>query len=273
MKQYLDLLAEVMAEGTTSGDRTGTGTRSIFGTQTRYDLSEGFPAMTTKKLYWHGVVTELLWFIGGETNVGRLQDRKVKIWDEWAKKGGELGPVYGEQWREWYPNDVEPCIDQLGDVIESIKKDPFSRRHIVSAWNVGDLKHMALPPCHLLFQFYVRNGKLSCQLYQRSADLFLGVPFNVASYALLTHIVAHLTGLEVGEFVHTIGDAHVYLNHIDQASLQISRKEKPLPTLKFSDRALAGKCIDDFILGRLESTDFTLENYEHHPAIKAPIAV
>jgi len=273
MKQYLDLLARVITEGTISEDRTGTGTKSIFGTQTRYDLSKGFPAVTTKKLYWHGIVTELLWFISGETNVKPLQDRKVKIWNEWADANGALGPVYGKQWRSWSSFGLGQSSDQLAAVIRNIKKDPFSRRHIVSAWNVGDLPAMALPPCHLLFQFYVRNGKLDCQLCQRSADLFLGVPFNIASYALLTHIVAHLTGLEVGEFVHTIGDAHVYLNHVKQAALQLMRKEKPLPALKFSERALSKKDIDGFKLGELESSDFTLENYEHHPAIKAPIAV
>ena len=262
MRQYLDLLEFVRAKGTKKTDRTGTGTLSVFGYQARYDLSDGFPAVTTKKLQLKSVVGELIWFLRGDTNVHWLQERGIGIWDEWADHCGELGPVYGHQWRSWPTPDGS--IDQISAVVESIKTNPDSRRHIVSAWNVADVNDMALPPCHTLFQFYVADGRLSCQLYQRSADIFLGVPFNIASYALLTHMIAQQTGLDVGEFVHTMGDAHIYLNHLDQVELQLSREPRPLPTLKLNHRG----AIDEY-----EIEDVELQNYDPHPWIKAPIAV
>ncbi|MEO0530108.1 MAG: thymidylate synthase [Planctomycetota bacterium] len=269
MHQYLDLLRRVYEHGTPKGDRTGTGTRSVFGHQMRFDLAEGFPLVTTKKLHTKSIIHELLWFIRGETNVGYLQVNGVSIWDEWADEDGDLGPVYGKQWRSW---DVRPDeehgprhIDQLAEVIDEIRGDPDSRRLIVSAWNVADLPDMALPPCHLLFQFYVASGKLSCQLYQRSADVFLGVPFNIASYALLTMMVAQVTGLEPGDFVHTLGDAHLYDNHLEQAQKQLEREPRPLPQMRIDPSV---RSIDAF---RYEH--FTLEGYDPHPHIKAPVAV
>jgi thymidylate synthase len=264
VRQYLDLLSTVLAEGTGKSDRTGTGTLSIFGHQMRFDLTEGFPAVTTKKLHLRSVIGELIWFLRGETNVGWLQERGITIWDEWAGPDGELGPVYGSQWRSW-PTPDGQHIDQIARVIESIRTNPDSRRHLVSAWNVAELAEMALPPCHTMFQFYVAEGRLSCQLYQRSADVFLGVPFNIASYALLTHLVAQVTGLEVGDFVHTFGDAHLYLNHVEQARLQLSRQPRPLPTLRLNP---ARTEIDSF-----DIADVELLGYDPHPAIKAPIAV
>lgn len=264
MKTYLDLLKHVKENGTEKGDRTGTGTRSIFGYQMRFPLSEGFPLMTTKKVHLKSVVHELLWFIKGETNTKYLKENGVSIWDEWADESGELGPVYGAQWRSWKGADGT-TIDQISNVISEIKKNPDSRRLIVSAWNVGELSKMALPPCHAFFQFYVANGKLSCQLYQRSADIFLGVPFNIASYALLTHMIAHVVGLEVGDFVHTLGDAHLYSNHFVQADEQLSRTPKKLPTLKIARKV---ESIFDF-----KYEDFQFENYEPMPAIKAPVAI
>jgi len=262
MQQYLDLLQHVLDHGTKKEDRTRTGTLSVFGYQMRFDLSEGFPLLTTKKLHTKSIFYELLWFLQGSTNVKYLQDKGVTIWDEWADKNGELGPVYGKQWRAWQgPVKVH---DQISDVIENIKKSPSSRRHIVSAWNVSDIPRMALPPCHCLFQFYVADGKLSCQLYQRSADIFLGVPFNIASYALLTHMMAMVTDLKPGDFVHTLGDTHLYLNHIEQAKLQLTREPKALPQLKLNKR----KSIFDFVY-----EDFVIEGYDPHPGIKAPIAV
>ncbi len=264
MRQYLDLLSTVLTNGTSKSDRTGTGTLSIFGYQMRFDLAEGFPAVTTKKLHLRSVIGELIWFLRGETNVGWLQERGITIWDEWAGPDGELGPVYGSQWRSW-PTPDGGHIDQLAQVIESIRTNPDSRRHLVSAWNVAELAEMALPPCHTLFQFYVAEGRLSCQLYQRSADVFLGVPFNIASYALLTHLVAQVTGLEVGDFVHTFGDAHLYLNHVEQAELQLTREPRPLPTLRLNP---ARTEIDSF-----DIADVELLGYDPHPAIKAPIAV
>ncbi|MCT4588549.1 MAG: thymidylate synthase [Carboxylicivirga sp.] len=264
MKQYLDLLERVLDEGNKKEDRTGTGTISVFGYQMRFDLSEGFPLLTTKKLHLKSIIHELLWFLKGSTNVKYLQDNGVRIWNEWAKEDGELGPIYGYQWRSW-PDYKEGHIDQIKEVIESIKNNPNSRRHIVSAWNVGAINDMQLPPCHILFQFYVADGKLSCQLYQRSADIFLGVPFNIASYAILTMMVAQVCGLEPGTFVHTLGDAHIYLNHIDQVKLQLTREPKSLPQFKINpDR----KNIDDFIF-----EDFELVNYEAHPHIKGAISV
>ncbi|HEX8971333.1 thymidylate synthase [Oryzihumus sp.] len=264
MRQYLDLLDHVLTHGTPKGDRTGTGTLSVFGHQMRFDLSEGFPAVTTKRLHLKSVVGELLWFLRGSTNVRWLQEQGVSIWDEWADDQGELGPVYGYQWRSW-PTPDGRHVDQVAAVIESIRTNPDSRRHIVSAWNVSDLEQMALPPCHTLFQFYVADGRLSCQLYQRSGDIFLGVPFNIASYALLTHMVAQVCELEVGDFVHTLGDAHLYTNHVDQAREQLSREPRALPTLRLNpDR----KGIDEFEMGDVE-----LVGYDPHPAIKAPIAV
>lgn len=260
---YNNLLRHILDTGTKSEDRTGTGTLSVFGTQSRYDLSKGFPLLTTKKVHVKSIIAELLWFLEGGTNVAALHDYGVTIWDEWADKDGELGPVYGWQWRSWWGDNDN--IDQISTVINQIKKDPNSRRLIVSAWNVGDLPYMALPPCHLLFQFYVRDGKLSCQLYQRSADLFLGVPFNIASYALLTHMIAQVTGLRVGEFVHTIGDAHIYLNHMPQVKEQLLRIPKPAPTL-YLNPAITD--IDDFTI-----SDVVIHNYNPHPAIKAPVAV
>jgi thymidylate synthase len=263
-QHYLELLAEVLAEGARKSDRTGTGTLSVFGRQLRFKLDESFPLLTTKKLHLKSIIYELLWFLRGETNVRWLQERGVTIWDEWADENGELGPVYGYQWRHWRtPGGGE--IDQIRGVIESLKTKPDSRRHIVSAWNPGDVDRMALPPCHLLFQFYVADGRLSCQMYQRSADLFLGVPFNIASYALLTLMVAQVTNLKPGEFVLTLGDAHLYLNHLEQAKSQIERTPRPFPRMRLNP---ALKELLDF---RYE--DFTLEAYDPHPAIKAPIAV
>lgn len=264
MKQYLDLLRKVRAEGVQKGDRTGTGTLSIFGHQMRFDLSEGFPAVTTKRLHMHSVIHELLWFLSGDTNVRYLQENRVRIWNEWADEDGELGPVYGAQWRSWPAQDGR-FIDQISQVIEDLKQNPNSRRHIVSAWNVGELEKMALPPCHCFFQFYVGDGRLSCQLYQRSADVFLGVPFNIASYALLLHMMAQVTGYEPGDFVHTLGDTHIYLNHLEQVETQLSRDPYPLPTLKINP---AISNIFDFTYD-----DFELVNYQYHPTIKAPIAV
>jgi len=264
VKQYLDLVRHVLDHGVQKGDRTGTGTLSVFGYQTRFDLSRGFPAVTTKKLHLKSIIYELLWFLRGETNVKWLQERGVTIWDEWADERGELGPVYGHQWRSW-PAPDGSTIDQITNVIEMIKKTPDSRRLIVSAWNVAEVDKMKLPPCHTLFQFYVANGRLSCQLYQRSADIFLGVPFNIASYALLTMMMAQVTNLEPGDFVHTFGDAHLYLNHLEQAKMQLAREPRPLPTMRINPSV---KSIYDF-----QYEDFTLENYDPHPAIKAPIAV
>jgi thymidylate synthase len=263
MRQYLELVDHVLTHGVEKGDRTGTGTLSVFGHQARYDLTAGFPAVTTKKLHLRSVVGELIWFLSGSTNVKWLQENGISIWDEWADADGELGPVYGYQWRSW-PTPDGRHIDQLAKVIESIKTNPDSRRHIVTAWNVADVDEMALPPCHMMFQFYVADGRLSCQLYQRSADIFLGVPFNIASYALLTHMVAQQTGLEVGDFVHTLGDAHLYLNHVEQAKLQLSREPRPLPTLELTPR----DSIDGY-----EIADVQLVGYDPHPGIKAPIAV
>ncbi len=264
MKQYLDLVQQVLDHGAPKQDRTGTGTLSIFGHQMRFDLSQGFPLLTTKKVHLRSIIHELLWFLQGSTNVGYLQENKVTIWDEWADPNGELGPVYGSQWRSWGAQDGKE-IDQISNVIRSLKDNPDSRRHIVSAWNVADVAKMALPPCHLLFQFYVANGRLSCQMYQRSADIFLGVPFNIASYALLTMMVAQVTGLQAGDFIHTLGDAHLYSNHLDQARLQIGRDPRPLPRMTLNPSVTS---IFDF-----KFTDFTLESYDPHPSIKAPIAV
>lgn len=264
MRQYLDLLQHVLDNGLEKADRTGTGTRSVFGHQMRFDLSAGFPLLTTKKLHLKSIVHELLWFLAGETNVRPLQEKGVKIWDEWADEQGELGPIYGYQWRSW-PTADGGHIDQISQLVEQIQSNPDSRRLIVSAWNVADLPHMALPPCHLLFQFYVAQGRLSCQLYQRSADVFLGVPFNIASYALLTMMIAQVTGLEPGEFVHTFGDVHLYNNHLEQAQLQLSRDPRPLPAMAIN----AGvRSIFDF-----QFEDFELKDYNPHPHIKAPVAV
>lgn len=264
VQQYLDLLRHVLDNGTQRDDRTGTGTLSVFGHQMRFDLAVGFPAVTTKRLHLRSVVGELCWFLRGETNVRWLQERGISIWDEWADESGELGPVYGHQWRSW-PAPEGHTIDQIAAVVNSIRANPSSRRHIVSAWNVAEVAEMALPPCHTMFQFYVANDTLSCQLYQRSADLFLGLPFNIASYALLTAMTAQVTGLRPGEFVHTIGDAHLYLTHLDQARLQLSREPRPLPTLRLnSDR----RALDDFVIADVE-----LIGYDPHPGIKAPIAV
>ena len=270
MQAYLDLLTRILDEGVERGDRTGTGTLSVFGHQMRFDLREGFPALTTKKLHLRSIVGELLWFLRGDTNVRWLQERGISIWDEWADADGELGPVYGQQWRSW-PTPDGGTIDQIAGVVESIRTRPESRRHIVSAWNVAEVDQMALPPCHTMFQFYVAPGRdggpgrLSCQLYQRSADVFLGVPFNIASYALLTHLVGQVTDLEVGDFVHTLGDAHLYLNHLDQARLQLTREPRPLPTLRLNPER---RRLEDF-----ELEDVELLAYDPHPGIKAPIAV
>lgn len=264
MKQYHDLMRHVLETGHVKTDRTGTGTKSVFGYQMRFDLAEGFPLLTTKKLHTRSIIHELLWFLKGDTNIKYLKDNGVSIWDEWADEHGNLGPVYGYQWRNWpLPNGGH--IDQITQVIEMIKKNPDSRRMIVSAWNVADIGHMKLPPCHAFFQFYVADGKLSCQLYQRSADIFLGVPFNIASYALLTMMVAQVCGLKPGEFIHTLGDAHLYANHLEQAKLQLTRDFRPLPLMKINP---AVKSIFDF-----KFEDFELLNYDPHPHIKAPVAV
>lgn len=264
MRQYLDLLRYVLEHGTDKADRTGTGTRSVFGWQMRFDLNEGFPLVTTKKLHLRSIVHELLWFLRGETNIAYLRENKVTIWDEWADADGELGPVYGKQWRRWSAPDGGE-IDQIRWVVDEIRRNPDSRRLIVSAWNVADLPKMALMPCHALFQFYVADGKLSCQLYQRSGDIFLGVPFNIASYALLTHMVAQVCGLGVGEFVHTLGDAHLYSNHVEQAREQLSREPRPLPRLRLNP------AVRDLFAFTYD--DIAIEGYEPHPAIRAPVAV
>ncbi|HEX7010770.1 MAG TPA: thymidylate synthase [Phycisphaeraceae bacterium] len=264
MRQYLDLMHHVLHHGVPKSDRTGTGTLSLFGHQMRFDLADGFPLLTTKKLHLRSIIHELLWFLRGDTNIGYLHEHGVTIWDEWADEQGDLGPIYGKQWRSW-PAPDSGSIDQISQVIDQIRTNPDSRRLIVSAWNVGQLEQMALPPCHVLFQFYVADGRLSCQLYQRSADLFLGVPFNIASYALLTMMVAQVTGLEPGQFIHTFGDVHLYQNHLDQAREQLSRQPRPLPTMRLNPRVTS---IFDFTYD-----DFTLEGYEPHPPIKAPVAV
>ena len=264
MKQYHDLLQHILDNGTKKEDRTGTGTVSVFGYQSRYDLSKGFPCLTTKKLHLRSIIVELLWFLQGDTNIKYLKDNKVSIWDEWADEKGDLGPVYGHQWRSWPSNDGG-TIDQITKLVDQLKNNPDSRRLIVSAWNVADVDNMALPPCHTMFQFYVADGKLSCQLYQRSADVFLGVPFNIASYALLTMMLAQVVGLEAGEFIHTLGDAHLYSNHLDQAKLQLTRDCRPLPTMKINPD------VKDIFSFQLE--DFELTNYDPHPHIKAAVAV
>ena len=264
MKQYLDLLSHVMDHGTDRGDRTGTGTRSVFGYQMRFNLEDGFPVLTTKKLHLRSIIHELLWFLRGDTNIAYLKENGVTIWDEWADEKGDLGPVYGAQWRSWPAPDGRH-IDQIANVVESLKTNPNSRRHIVSAWNPALVDEMALPPCHCLFQFYVADGRLSCQLYQRSADIFLGVPFNIASYALLTMMMAQVTGLRPGDFVHTLGDAHLYADHFEQAKLQLTRSPKPLPSMRLNP------AVSDLFAFTYE--DFTLENYVADPSIKAPIAV
>ncbi len=264
MRPYLDLMRHVLENGTPKADRTGTGTLSVFGYQMRFDLRQGFPLLTTKKLHLRSIIHELLWFLRGETNVHYLQENGVRIWNEWADENGELGPVYGSQWRNW--GDGDPGgIDQIEQVIRQIKEEPDSRRMLVSAWNVAAIPEMRLPPCHLLFQFYVADGRLSCQLYQRSADIFLGVPFNIASYALLTLMVAQVCGLKPGEFVHTLGDAHLYSNHLEQARLQLSREPYPLPEMRLNPD------VDD--ISKFRFSDFELRNYQAHPHIKAPVAV
>lgn len=268
MKQYLELMQRVLDDGTRKEDRTGTGTLSVFGHQMRFDLAQGFPLTTTKKLHLRSIIHELLWFLAGDTNIGYLQANKVSIWDEWADKNGDLGPVYGHQWRSWPTKDhaeTGNTIDQISQLIDMIRNHPDSRRLIVSAWNPSDVPDMALPPCHCLFQFYVADGKLSCQLYQRSADIFLGVPFNIASYALLTHMIAQVCDLKVGDFVHTLGDAHLYLNHLDQTKEQLSRAPHALPKLALNPER---RSIFDF-----KFEDFVITDYEAHPNIKAPIAV
>ena len=262
-RQYLALLADILEHGVQRGDRTGTGTLGVFGRQIRFDLSKGFPVLTTKKLHLRSIIIELLWFLKGDTNIAYLKDNGVRIWDEWADESGDLGPVYGKQWRSWATPDGR-VIDQISNLVENLKTNPNSRRHIVTAWNPADVDDMALPPCHCLFQFFVADGKLSCQLYQRSADVFLGVPFNIASYALLTLMVAKVVGLEPGEFVHTFGDAHLYLNHLDQAREQLKREPFDFPTMKIADkRDLFGFAYEDF----------TLEGYQAHPHIKAEVSV
>jgi thymidylate synthase len=264
MQAYHDLLRHILAHGVDKSDRTGTGTRSVFGYQMRFDLQAGFPLVTTKKLHLKSIVHELLWFLKGETNIAYLKEHGVSIWDEWANESGDLGPVYGKQWRSWEGKDGK-VVDQIKDLIDQLNKTPDSRRLIVNAWNVADLSEMALMPCHTLFQFYVANGKLSCQLYQRSADVFLGVPFNIASYALLTLMIAQVCGLQPGDFVHTFGDAHIYSNHFEQVHTQLSREPFPLPTMRLNP------AVNDIFSFRFE--DFTLENYQCHPGIKAPVAV
>lgn len=264
MKTYLDLVQHVLDNGITKSDRTGVGTRSIFGYQMRFNLKDGFPLVTTKKVHLKSIIYELLWFLNGDTNIQFLKENKVKIWDDWANERGDLGPIYGFQWRNW-PTGEDQSVDQITRLIEEIKTNPSSRRLIVSAWNVGDLEKMALPPCHTLFQFYVSEGKLSCQLYQRSGDIFLGIPFNIASYSLLTMMIAQVCNLQLGDFVHTLGDAHLYENHLEQAKLQLTRKPRPLPTMKINPE------VKDIFSFNFE--DFTLEGYDPHPGIKAPIAV
>ncbi|MDC1194545.1 thymidylate synthase [Pseudomonadota bacterium] len=264
MKQYLDLLDHVLKNGNDKGDRTGTGTKSVFGWQMRFNLNDGLPLLTTKKLYLKGIIHELLWFIKGDTNISYLNEHNVKIWNEWADEHGDLGPVYGKQWRRWESTDGRK-LDQLADVIKQIKSNPDSRRMIVSAWNPSDVGSMALPPCHCLFQFYVSNNKLSCQLYQRSADIFLGVPFNIASYSILTHMIANVCGLQLGDFIHTLGDAHIYQNHVSQATTQLIRNVKKLPYIQFRKKF---ENINDF-----KYEDFEINGYDPHPNISAPIAV
>lgn len=264
MQQYLDLMRHVLENGQDKTDRTGTGTRSVFGWQMRFDLSQGFPALTTKKLHLKSIIHELLWFLQGDTNIGYLKANGVRIWDEWADEAGDLGPVYGKQWRRWECPDGR-LVDQISQLVHGLKHNPDSRRHIVSAWNPGDVDQMALPPCHCLFQFYVANGKLSCQLYQRSADIFLGVPFNIASYALLTMMLAQVCGYRPGEFIHTFGDAHLYNNHFEQARLQLTREPRPLPTLWINP------AVNDIFAFKFE--DFRLDGYDPHPHIPAPVAV
>ena len=264
MRQYLDLMRHVREHGVRKADRTGIGTLSVFGHQMRFDLADGFPAVTTKSLHMRSVIHELLWFLRGATNIAYLHENGVTIWDEWADEHGELGPVYGAQWRSWPAGDDEP-VDQIARVVDDIRRDPDSRRHVVSAWNVADLGRMALPPCHLLFQFHVAEGRLSCQLYQRSADIFLGLPFNIASYSLLTMMVAQVTDLAPGEFVHTLGDAHLYLNHLEQVDTQLRREPYPLPRMRINPEV--GSIFD------FDYDDFTLVGYEHHAVIRAPVAV
>ena len=264
MQQYLDLMRHVIDHGAQKSDRTGTGTRSVFGWQMRFDLAAGFPVLTTKKLHLRSIIHELLWFLRGDTNIGYLRENGVRIWDEWADADGNLGPVYGHQWRHWQTADGRE-IDQIAQLVAGLKNNPDSRRHIVSAWNPGDVEHMALPPCHALFQFYVADGRLSCQLYQRSADIFLGVPFNIASYALLTLMLAQVCGYRPGDFVHTLGDAHLYSNHLEQAQLQLSRTPRALPLMRLNP------AVTDLFAFRFE--DFTLEDYDPHPHIPAPVAV